>query len=109
MFFQRITLARNISGDRLSACSSVALDAPTPRCLATNFFTGVFGHFNFSWLLHYSRDAAPKYLRRRRPFRKSWEENRNGQAVSKLATLQIPTTGEPSTAGVCYAARKVQP
>ncbi len=40
-------------------------------------------------------DTVPKYLRCRRPFRK--------QAVSKLATLQMPTTGEPGTAGVCYA------
>jgi len=40
-------------------------------------------------------DTVPKYLRCRRPFHK--------QAVSKLATLQMPTTGEPGTAGVCYA------
>jgi len=40
-------------------------------------------------------DTVPKYLRCRRPFRK--------QAVSKLATLQMPTTGEPGTAGVYYA------
>ena len=45
------------------------------------------------------KDAVPKYLRRRRPFRKGRKSKWTGHIE-----LQIPTIGKPSTAGVCYAA-----